>query len=83
MVIKDHTAAPMVAPLTKVSRDSRKTSGLFGILVWDSLHYPILVVNEEICRGSLMDKVGVTNLLGLLAVLPAFYLAQGQNNIVF
>ena len=30
-----------------------------------------------------MDKVGVTNLLGLLAVLPAFYLAQGQNNIVF
>jgi hypothetical protein len=30
-----------------------------------------------------MDKAGVANLLWLLAVLPAFYLAQGQNNIVF
>jgi hypothetical protein len=73
----------MVAPLTKVSRDSRKTSGLFGILVWDSLHGPILVVNEEICRGSLMDKVGDANLLWLLAFYQQFYLAQGQNNIVF
>jgi hypothetical protein len=65
----------MVALLTKVSRDSRKTSGLFGILVWDSLHYPILVVNEEICRGSLIDKAGVANLLWLLAVLPAHLLS--------
>ena len=73
----------MVAPLTKVSRDSRKTSGLFGILVWDSLHGPILVVNEEIYRGSLMDKVGDANLLRLLVFCQQFYLAQGQNNIVF
>lgn len=64
MVTQDHTAALMVAPLTEVSRGSRKTSGLFGILVWDSArHRPILVVNEEICRGSLMDQVGKTNLL--------------------
>jgi hypothetical protein len=30
-----------------------------------------------------MDKVGVTNLLWLLAFYQQFYLAQGQNNVVF